>query len=104
MEKEVKPITPSEIIENLKEIIPPVVIQAVNNLLAKNYRGDWTVIFQDDIISEIIRLDGSYTRNQIFDEKMLDFEELYRKNGWSVEYDKPAYSEDYAPKFTFQKK
>jgi hypothetical protein len=104
MEKEIKPISPGEIIENLEIIIPPVVIQAVNNLLAKKYRGDRTVIFQDDIISEIIKLDGSYTRKQIFDEKMLDFEELYRKNGWSVEYDKPAYSENYAPKFIFQKK
>jgi hypothetical protein len=104
MEKEVKPISPNEIIENLEKIIPPVVIEAVNNLLTKNYRGGRTVIFQDDIISEIIKLDGSYLRDQIFGEKMLDFEEIYRKNGWSVEYDKPAYSENYAPKFIFEKK
>lgn len=104
MKKEIKPITPSEIIENLEEILPPVVIQAVNYLLTKEYRGGEAKILQDEIITEIIRLDGSYTRDQIFSEKMLDFEEIYRKNGWSVLYDKPAYNETFAANFIFKKK
>lgn len=104
MEKEVKPISPNEIIDNLENIIPSVVIQAVNNLLTKEYKGNRAVILQDEIISEIIRLDNSFTSRQIFDNKMLDFEELYRKNGWSVEYDKPGYNENYKAKFIFKKK
>jgi hypothetical protein len=104
MEKEVKPITPNEIVDNLENTIPSVVIQAVNNLLTKEYKGDRVVILQDEIISEIIRLDNSFTSRQIFDNKMLDFEELYRKNGWSVEYDKPGYNENYKANFIFKKK
>jgi hypothetical protein len=104
MSGEVKPISPSDIIENLDKIIPPVVIQAVNNLLKKEFRGSSATILQDDIVSEIMRLDGSYTRDMIFDSKILDFETLYRKNGWSVEYDKPGHNESYKPKFIFKKK
>lgn len=104
MSEVVKPISPSDIIENLDKIIPSVVIQAVNNLLKKEFRGSSATILQNEIINEIIRLDGSYTKDMIFDNKMLDFEEIYRKNGWLVEYDKPGYNESYAHKFIFKKK
>lgn len=104
MGNEVKPISPSEILDNLDKIIPPVVIQAVNNLLMKEYRGGSVTILQDAIIKEIKNLDGTITKDQIYDNKWLDFESLYRQNGWSVEYDKPAYNETYAAKFIFKKK
>ncbi len=104
MENEVKPISPSEILGNLDKIIPPVVIQAVNNLLMKQYRDGSVTILQDEIIQEIINLDGAITRDQIFDNKWLDFEALYRQNGWSVEYDKPGYNESYTARFIFKKK
>lgn len=104
MGQEVKPISPSEIIDNLDKIIPPIVIQAVNNLLMKEYRGGQVTILQDEIIAEIKNIDGTITRDQIFDNKWLDFEALYRQNGWVVEYDKPGYSESYAARFIFKKK
>lgn len=104
MEKEVKPISPKDIIENLDKTIPSVVIQSVNNLLSKKYRGTEAIILQDEIISEIISLDNSFTSRQIFDNKMLDFEDLYCKNGWSVRYDKPGYNENYKARFIFKKK
>ena len=104
MAQEVKPISPSEIIDNLDKIIPPVVIQAVNNLLMKEYRGSQVTILQDDIVNEIILLDSAYTKDEIYGNKMLDFEEIYRKNGWSVEYDKPGYNESYSASFKFKKR
>lgn len=104
MNKEVKPISPSDIIENLDKIIPPVVIQAVNNLLKKKFRGDEAVILQDEIVNEIFRLDDTIIREDIFKNKLLDFEVLYAKNGWSIEYDKPGYCESYSAKFIFKKK
>ncbi len=104
MSKEIKPISPSEIINNLGKIIPPIVIQAVNNLLTKNYRGSQVTILQDDIVNEIISLDSAYTKDEIYGNKMLDFEEIYRKNGWSVEYDKPGYNETYSASFKFKKR
>ena len=104
MEKEVKPISPSEILVNLDKIIPPVVIQTVNNLLMKYYRGGSLTILQDEIIKEIKNLDGTITKDQIYNNKWLDFEELYRQSGWSVEYDKPGYNESYNARFIFKKK
>lgn len=100
---EVKPITPNEIVDDLDKIIPSVVITAVNNILKSKYRGTGPVtIKQKDIVAEIMRLDGSITKDEIFDNKYMDFEKLYRKNGWIVEYDKPAYCETYDAFFTFK--
>jgi hypothetical protein len=105
MKEEIKPISPDDIVDNLENIIPSVVIQAVNSLLKDNYRGTGSVtIKQDEIINKIIGLDGSLTRQVIFEKKYLDFEELYTKNGWVVIYDKPAYNESYDAYFKFNKK
>lgn len=99
-----KPISPDDIVNNLENIIPSVVIQAVNELLKDKYRGTGPVtIKQDEIVDKVIGLDGSLTRQVIFEKKYLDFEELYRKNGWTVVYDKPAYNESYAATFEFNK-
>jgi hypothetical protein len=103
---ETKPIKPTDISPELENIIPDVVIQAVNALLKDKYTGGLGsfTIKQDEIISKIRGLDGSLTRNEIFEKKMLNFEPLYRKNGWSVKYDKPAWDENYEPYFEFTPK
>lgn len=97
----VKPIRPEDIMDNLADLIPNEVFQAVNNLLKINYRGKTVVIKQDEIIDEIIKINPRITREEIFDKKYLDFEKVYRENGWSVFYDKPAYSESYKAFFKF---
>ena len=105
MEKEVKPISPNEIVENLDKIIPSAIIQAVNQLLTEKYRGNGEVsIKQKDIIERACSLDDTLTSDIIYKNKYLDFEDLYRKNGWKVGYDKPAYNETYEAFFTFDKK
>lgn len=104
MNKEIKPISPNDIEVNPENIIPPVVIQAVNNLLEKKYRGGSVSILQKEVIEEIVRLDSSMNDEYLFDNKFLDFEPLYRKSGWSVEYDKPGYNENYEAMFIFKKK
>lgn len=104
MSEEIKPISPNEIMDNLTTIIPSVVIEAVNNLLKLKYRGDDVSIKQKDIIEEIQRLDETMTNNVIFKNKYMDFESIYRKNGWNVVYDKPGYSENYDAYFKFSKK
>ena len=103
-EKVVGPITPQEILEDLPNIIPSFVFEAVNNLLKKKFRGDSVNIKQDDIMAEIARLQTTYTRQEIFDNKWMDFEKVYRNNGWKVEYDKPHYTDNYDAFFTFSPK
>lgn len=43
-------------------------------------------------------------RDELFDKGWMDIEPIYRKSGWRVEYDKPAYNETYPATFTFSKK
>lgn len=88
--------------DNLHKIIPTVVITAVNNLLTKNFRGGSITIKQKDITSEIMRLDESVIENEIYANKWMDFEEVYRQYGWSVSYDKPGYNESYDATFEFK--
>jgi hypothetical protein len=100
-EKTVTPITPQEILADLPNIIPSFVFEAINKLLKKKFRGDSVTIKQDDIMAEIGKLQTTYTREEIFDNKWMDFESVYRKNGWLVEYDKPGFNENYDAFFKF---
>jgi len=102
--KNSKVISPDEIL--LEEQIPEFVIQAVNNLLKLKFMGGEAYIYQDDIMKEALKLcpDPEITRQDIFNNKWMDFEPLFENNGWSVRYDKPGYNESYRANFTFTKK
>ena len=103
-EKVVGPITPQEILKDLPNIIPSFVFEAVNNLLKKKFRGDTVTIKQDEILAEIAKLQDTFSRQDIYDNKWLDFERVYRENGWKVKYEKPAYNENYPAYFEFTPK
>jgi hypothetical protein len=104
----VKPLSPSDITDGLSDIIPGYVIESVNNLLKKKYRGGSCRIKQKDIIFEAKKLAKNIgeevTDNQIYDNKWMDFEEIFRKAGWKVTYDGPGYNESYDATFEFTKK
>jgi hypothetical protein len=97
----IQPITPQEVVAKKLEQIPDVVIQVFNNLIAKNFNGSEAKIKQNDVIDAIRTEDETISKSMIFDNHWLDVEDIYRKLGWTVEYDKPAYNEDYAPHFIF---
>lgn len=103
--KIIKPIKPEEIVQNLDKLIPSVVIESVNELLMKKFRNTGSVkILQKEIIELVISKDNSLTRTKIYDDKMMDFEELYRQNGWVVKYDSPSYGDnDFDSYFMFSK-
>lgn len=99
----IKPITPDEI----KHEIPDFIIEAVNTLLKKKWDGKKAIIEQNDILAIVSNNDEDSdkpSRQTIFENNWLDFEDLYRKVGWKVEYDKPAYNESYDAYFKFTKK
>jgi hypothetical protein len=108
--KEIKPITPQEVEEAKKNDIPSFVIEAVNKLLKKKWDGKKAIITQHEIISEIkpsnvLGLEnGVRFRAAVLSNHWLDFEDLYRKSGWKVEYDKSGYCETYDAYFKFTKK
>ena len=101
MEKNnVKPISPKEV----THMIPDFIFEAVNQLIQKKWNGKSATIKQDeimDIVSSDNDDDPRPRRKVIFDNHWLDIEDHYRKAGWKVTYDKPAYYEDYDAFFVF---
>lgn len=101
--KKVNPIKPSEVAEEKQANIPNEVIDCFNKLIVKNMLGNSSVIKQCDIVSAICKA-MNIKSNIVYGKQYLDVEDIYRKEGWKVVYDKPAYCETYEPTFTFSKK
>lgn len=102
--KEVKAIRPSDIMDNLDTIIDPAVIQAVNEILKEKFRGNSVTILQKDIVDRIMKINPALTKDVLYKNHHLDFEQVFEKAGWSVSYDKPGYNESYEPSFEFKPK
>jgi hypothetical protein len=104
-----KPVRPEEVVALKKAQFPDFVLEAFNAVIAKHYNCGYSSFRQDEVITEIISRmpsmgDNINVRQHIFDNHWLDVEDIYRKEGWKVEYDSPAYCESYPATFTFRKK
>lgn len=101
----VKPITPKEAVEQKVFNIPDEVIESFNELIASNLdSGGSATILQKDVIKLIMSKMPKIKKDTIFKKGWLDVEDLFRKAGWTVSYDKPGYCEDYEASFEFSKK
>jgi len=101
----VKPIAPSDVSALQVELFPDFVIETWNTVIAKKWSGTQSHILQDDAILELITASPMLIdRDDVFARHWLDIEDVYRAVGWVVEYDKPAYNEDYPAYFVFKKK
>ena len=107
----IEPIKPDEVDKKL-ESIPDEVIESFNEMITKKWDGHSSKFKQDDIVNIIltkmnIKMKSNspfmLTSRYLFDNKFLDVEDIYRKQGWTVVYDAPAYSETYAAIFEFSK-
>ena len=101
-----KPITPSEVAKARQATLPDFVIRAFNECIVAGWEANAgaSVFNQDDVVRLIIQYGGErvpHGRQQIFNERWLDVEDVYRQRGWDVKYDKPGYNEDYPATFTF---
>jgi hypothetical protein len=103
-EVEVKPLSPKEVEETAGENIPAIVIEAVNGLLKKHYRNGLARFTQGEVIDEVKNIDPTITKHSLFNNHWLDFEPLFQRVGWKVEFDKPGYNEAYEANWTFTKK
>ncbi len=96
----INPIKPSEVIKAKQEALPDAVINVFNAYITEHWNGHRACFKQKDICAEIARtLDISI--DQVYKRHLLDIEDIYRKQGWKVVYDKPAYCETYDATFTF---
>jgi len=102
---DVKPITPDEAHVKKIESIPAPVIKIFNDLIVANYSQitKEAHIKQDDAVSKIVE-EMDITRHEVYERGYCDVEEIFRKAGWKVMYDKPAYNESYDAFFVFSRK
>lgn len=97
----VEPIKPSEV----KQFIPEWIIKGANECIQDHYlelrkESHFT---QDELMKYVLKYaPEDTTRRTVFDNNWLDIEPIYRRAGWIVEYDKPAYCENYPANFTFK--
>jgi hypothetical protein len=99
----IKPVSPDEIVALKKTVFPDGVIQAINNVIAKNFDGKRSYFLQKVVAQEICEAMG-VSMDAAFANKWLDFEPIYEAEGWKVYYDKPAYNESYEASFTLSRK
>ena len=114
----VQPIKPADVVEAKKKYIPDFVIEAVNKCIAKHLydgRAQFTV---EEVVDLIVNTKypphrmtdmGGDTealefRRSLFTNRWLDIEAIYRANGWSVTFDRPAYNETYKAFWIFKAK
>ena len=100
-----KPFSPKEVYEKARENkkIPAEIIDAVNTLLIKNYKMNYPglIVIKQNELLDLVLMNENYTREQIFAEGYLDFEAVFERAGWRVDYDKPGYNESYEAYWKF---
>lgn len=106
MLNKVDPITPSQAKVRKINAVPPQVLEAFNELITENLSGGYAIITQKEAITRIQSkinqtLGNYYSPDDICERGWLDIEDIYRKAGWKVEYDKPGFNETYEATFEF---
>ena len=103
-----KVITPKEALKAKLEAIPDFVIEAFNTIIVRNLDAYGRSSFKVHEVVELIlnssSKDNGFSRQEIYTNKWLDIEKIYREQGWKVEYDQPGYNEDYDAYYTFSEK
>jgi hypothetical protein len=96
-----EPISPEDVVQAKLTAIPDAVIEAFNEMIAKEWNGHEAIVRQPDVVKAMRERDPSLTRYKIIENGLLDVEPIYRARGWAVMYDKPGWDENYDPYFTF---
>ena len=92
-------LSPDEVTESG---IPQDVIDVVNQLIQENLIGKESKFLLKDVVARLV--ERGWKKEILFKNHYLDFEPVFRKIGWIVEYDDPAYNDDYEASFTFTRR
>jgi hypothetical protein len=99
-----KPITPEEAVKRHEDSVPDFVIGIVNDLIVERMGMSRSfVIHQKDIVNAIRNSPEykQYGSPDMFKAHWMDFEPKFRAVGWKVDYDSPAYNENYEAFYRF---
>lgn len=99
-----KPIRPDEVIEKKQQYLPPEVFEAFNELIVKHWNGVYASFGYEEVAKLIAKKLNFKSSNTVYDENLLDVEDVYEEVGWHVETDQPAFNETYPSTFKFSKK
>ncbi len=94
-------ITPGQVKKKLGTAIPEAVIEAVNELLIANMDSDMDCTLKRGEVERAIKARMGVKE---VDMKWLDFEPVFRRAGWKVEYDRPGYNESYEGYWKFSQR
>ena len=97
-----KPITPKDVVILKKSLIPDEAVESFNELIAENYLNGYSEFTQKKVVARMVK--KGLSEKDIFANGWLDLEDVYRKAGWKVEYDKPGFNESYEATFSFSRK
>ncbi len=97
------PIKASEVTGKKRTQIPEEVFDAFNELIVENMHGKSSTFTQKKVVALILEK-SILSRDVIFNKNYLDVEDIYRAEGWLVEYDSPGYCENYDATYTFRKR
>jgi len=95
------PMRPKELLAMKRSQIPEAVFDAFNKLIASNWDGCKAIILKSEAVDALTKALG-VENSEIYRLGYLEIDDLYRREGWLVEYDKPAYNENYQASWTFQ--
>jgi hypothetical protein len=95
-------ITPDEVVSAKAGRLPSVIFDVFNELIARNWNGRQARVMGKEAVDAIGARLG-ISESEIYRQRFLDVEEVYRRAGWKVDYDKPAYNETYDPFFIFER-
>lgn len=108
----IEPISPDSVQGAANKSIPDFVVQAFNELIAKNWDGKRATVHQSAVVEKAIDIQTQQYKEKhqtsdwyipAFNYDWLNIEPLYEAKGWKVEYDKPGYCETYPATFKFTK-
>lgn len=100
--------TPAEVQAQKINLIPPEIIEAVNELLAKHWNGYSSTLKISEVVDEAgskMQTNRSPNLGKDFaSQGWLDFEPIFEAKGWKVTFDRPAYNETYEASWRFSRK
>ena len=100
-----EPISPEEVGAMKLGSLPEYIFDAFNQLIidnwnANSYRSSFKL---KDVVAKLRANVKDFSCQEAYDKNWFDVEPYYREKGWEVEFDKPAYNENYDSCFLFTK-
>jgi len=85
---------------SIQKLVTRLIFPAYNELIVLNYQDG----FSSFKLKEFIKLAKKKLGKVELDDNWLNIEDIYRAEGWAVEYNQPAYCETYDAYFIFKKR